>query len=579
MSRLSTLKAATSLHDVAYILGFKPKALAYVLYAKPAETKYRKFEIPKRLGGKRTISAPDADLKNLQKRLSKLLQDCISEINKTRKIQSSLSHGFRRGHSIVTNALPHRNRRYVLNLDLDNFFGTINFGRVRGFFIKNRNFELRPKVATILAQIACHENALPQGSPCSPVISNLIGHLLDIRLAALAHKTGCTYSRYADDLTFSTNKRTFPAKVGTPEMVPHKWKAGKEIKRIIRETGFTINAAKTRLQYQGSRQEVTGLVVNVRANPRAEYRRLARAMVHRLCKTGKFEIPMMSVDDKGNAVAKNVDGTLEQLQGILSFIDMVRAHKAKSDPRSPKSLDSYASDYRRFLFFKDFYSSTVPVIICEGKTDNIYIRSAIRRLAGSHPALAGNNATGSITLNVRIYRYSRHVGRILGVSGGTGDVVNFILAYVNECKTFAAPGMQQPVIILIDNDDGAKKVYSVVNNLNAGRQASREDPFSYVNRNLYVVPTPLTASGKATRIEDFFARSVRAIKLRGKKFNPSKKGFDNKTEYGKYLFAEQVVKKRESGISFGRFEPILATFEAVLKEHKKKVFVKRRATA
>ena len=229
MSRLQELKTATSLHDVANILGYKPKSLSYILYKKPTAEKYTKFEIQKRNGGKRFISSPYPGLKNLQKRLSNLLQDCIQEINKTRKIKSALSHGFRRDYSIITNANIHKKRRYVFNVDLEDFFGTINFGRVRGFFIANRNFELDPAVATILAQIACHENALPQGSPCSPVISNLIGHLLDIRLADLSSKVGCSYSRYADDITFSTNKSKFPVDVARfDKPVTHQWKVGKK---------------------------------------------------------------------------------------------------------------------------------------------------------------------------------------------------------------------------------------------------------------------------------------------------------------------------------------------------------------
>src|SRR5207253_493823 len=84
---------------------------------------------------------------------------------------------------------------------------------VRGYFIRDKNFVLNEKVATVIAQIACHENALPQGSPCSPVISNLIAHVLDTHLVRLASRVGCTYSRYADDLTFSTNKKPFPREI------------------------------------------------------------------------------------------------------------------------------------------------------------------------------------------------------------------------------------------------------------------------------------------------------------------------------------------------------------------------------
>lgn len=125
------------------------------------------------------------------------------------------------------------------------FFGEINFGRVRGFLIKNKNFCLPEKTATIIAQISCYQNQLPQGSPCSPVISNLIAHSLDIKLSKLAYSTGCTYSRYVDDLTFSTNKPIFPEKVAkVTEANSHSWSVGKSLNLIIEKEGFKINDKK-----------------------------------------------------------------------------------------------------------------------------------------------------------------------------------------------------------------------------------------------------------------------------------------------------------------------------------------------
>jgi RNA-directed DNA polymerase len=209
MSRLSDLKSAVDLSDVARLLGFKPASLAYILYVKSDSRKYKKFTISKRSGGTRQICAPVNDLKLLQRRLADLLQDCVEEINNTNNRSDddhhpdSIAHGFKRGRSIITNARLHRNRKYVFNVDIQDFFGTINFGRIRGYFMADKNFQLQPKVATVLAQIACFENVLPQGSPSSPVISNLIGHIVDIHLAKLAENVGCTYTRYADDLTFS----------------------------------------------------------------------------------------------------------------------------------------------------------------------------------------------------------------------------------------------------------------------------------------------------------------------------------------------------------------------------------------
>src|SRR5437016_3294230 len=142
MSRLAGLKAATSLSDVARLLDFKPKAVAYILYKEPAATKYKSFQIPKRNGGQRTIKAPIESLKLLQRRLSDLLQDCVDEIDAAKSRHDLTAHGFKRNRSIITNARRHRRRRWVFNLDLEDFFPSINFGRVRGFLIKNKDFAL-----------------------------------------------------------------------------------------------------------------------------------------------------------------------------------------------------------------------------------------------------------------------------------------------------------------------------------------------------------------------------------------------------------------------------------------------------
>src|SRR6266851_9346284 len=118
MSRLASLKAATSLSDVAEVLEFKPQALSYILYKQPEATKYKTFQIPKRNGGQRTINAPVDALKLLQRKLSDLLQDCVDEINTAKHRKDRTAHGFKRKRSIITNARQHRHRRWVFNLDL-----------------------------------------------------------------------------------------------------------------------------------------------------------------------------------------------------------------------------------------------------------------------------------------------------------------------------------------------------------------------------------------------------------------------------------------------------------------------------
>jgi RNA-directed DNA polymerase len=111
---------------------------------------------------------------------------------------------------------------------LQNFFPSLNFGRVRGFFRSNKHFKLAEPVATLIAQIACNDGVLPQGSPCSPIISELLTHFLDIRLVALAAKNKCSYTRYADDITFSTNQKLFPAALAAA--AGESWVLGNELR-------------------------------------------------------------------------------------------------------------------------------------------------------------------------------------------------------------------------------------------------------------------------------------------------------------------------------------------------------------
>lgn len=580
---LKALRSATDIHDVASLLGYKASSLAFIVYGKGGPSKYKQFDIPKRYGGTRRISAPMPELKLLQSRLSVVLQNCLDEINEangradrigTRANAKAdrISHGFRRNRSIITNAKEHRNRRFVFNADLKDFFGSINFGRVRGFFMKDRNFALKPKVATLLAQIACHENSLPQGSPCSPVLSNLIGHVLDVHLVGLAAKKGCTYSRYADDLTFSTNKPAFPASIAACDAaVAHKWSPGSELARLVAKSGFEVNPEKTRMQYRDSRQEVTGLVVNRKVNVRSEYRSTVRAMVHHLFTRGGFDILQRADDGKGGTTVSRIPGTLDQLHGMLGFIDGVDLYNKRllagtKAGKDAASLTSKETMYRRFLLFKEFYASPMPVIVCEGKTDNVYILHAIRSLAAAYPRLATVSADGTIKLNVRIFKYTEtSTGRILKMSGGTGDIGNFMRDYRAEISRFKAPGQQHPVILLIDNDSGAAPLYNVVKQI-TGKKPTGAEPFVHVTGNLYLSATPLKPGGGESMIEDFFDAATKATPVSGKTFSPDAND-DSAKHYGKIVFAHKVVRAHADKIDFKDFQGILSNVVAAIDAH------------
>jgi RNA-directed DNA polymerase len=574
MSQLQSLKSAVSLHDIAALLKYKAKTFAFILYRKRPEDKYHSFKILKRGGGSRQINAPINELKLLQSHLSGLLQDCVTEINKDKGLRDQLAHGFKRKRSIVSNAAKHRRRRYVLNLDLQDFFGTINFGRVRGFFIKNKEFALPPEIATILAQIACHQNALPQGSPCSPVISNLIGHVLDVRLGRLAFENGCTYSRYADDLTFSTNKPDFPPDIARRmDGRAHAWELGEKLLQTIIRSGFTVNPDKTRMQYRTSRQDVTGLVVNSKVNIRSEYRRRVRAMCHRLFITGRFQM-IESVPDPnalGVLVPTEIDGTLAQLHGMLGHVDRVDRYndelpKQTVNPIKP-SINSKENLYRRFLMFKEFYAAPVPVIVCEGKTDSIYVKHAIRSLAAAFPTLATVTPGKPTALKVRIPAYPlKATGRILKLKGGTSFMGQFIKDYGNELKRFKAPGKQNPVILLIDNDDGVKPIYDAMRQFGKAKPTGQE-PFIHITGNLYLVATPLTTGKTSSLIEDAFGPLTTTLKIGGKSFDANDKTFDDALHYDKHIFS-QYVKEQASKIDFTGFTEILTRLAAVIAAYK-----------
>lgn len=136
MSALEDLRKLSSRKEFAQFFGWALADLTYVLYALPLQHHYTTFEIEKRDGGVRRIDAPKGGLKDLQRRLADVLYECQAEIELKRHHLLGwrpLSHGFRRGHSIFSNAYPHRKQRYVLNLDIEDFFPSLNYGRVRGF--------------------------------------------------------------------------------------------------------------------------------------------------------------------------------------------------------------------------------------------------------------------------------------------------------------------------------------------------------------------------------------------------------------------------------------------------------------
>jgi RNA-directed DNA polymerase len=266
-----------SLQDVADLLEVSPDDLTWHLWNRPVALRYHRFEVPKRRGGHRQISAPSHGLKILQAKLAQVLMAVYAP--------KAFVHGFARGRGIKSNAAPHVAKRFVLNIDLQDFFPSIHFGRVRGLLMKWPYLLPGPAATTIAQLCFAGDRGLPQGAPSSPVVSNMVCARLDSRLARLAHRCGCYYSRYADDLTISSDSRTFPSPLAqTNNRIVE---LGTPLESEITANGFAINPAKIRLASGYERQSVTGLVVNKKINVERRYIRQVRAMLHALHRYGE----------------------------------------------------------------------------------------------------------------------------------------------------------------------------------------------------------------------------------------------------------------------------------------------------
>lgn len=321
--------------ELAVFLGTTYVELGKVLYGWPDRYKYRTFSIRKRGGGHRTIQAPCKKLKDTQRCLSTVLYQLTKP--------HWAAHGFALNRSIVTNARRHLNRGAILNVDLEDFFGTINFGRVRGLFMA-RPFSFTPEVATVLARLCCHNNALPQGAPTSPVVANMIAYRLDRELSSLAGARA-TYTRYADDISFSFH--------GGRELIPRDFVVptregfvlGESLVDTVRRNGFTINERKTRLADKNSRMSVTGITVNESPNVLRRHVRQVRSMLYAWDTHGLRDAADHFTEryDQAHRATAHVKSFPHVVHGRLLFLRHVRGIRDEIYCRAAVKFNALAS--------------------------------------------------------------------------------------------------------------------------------------------------------------------------------------------------------------------------------------------
>lgn len=554
------MKNIKTRNDFAKFIGVKLQTLTYLLYIKKIDNCYNTLEIPKKNGDTRTICVPNKNLKKVQKKLYNKLSTYYDEIKTQNNFTSKISHGFEKNRSIVTNAEVHKNKRYVVNLDLLVFFPSINFGRVRSYFIKNNYFEINDDIATILAQLTCYKGTLPQGASTSPLIANMICNIMDIRILKIAKKYRLDYTRYADDLTFSTNNKYF---------LNDYDKFLEDIKNIIHRSGFELNSKKTRLLFSNSRQEVTGLVVNKKISVPKEYYKNTRAMAHSLYKNGYFLI-----DDEV--------GTIEQLEGRFSFINQINLYNIDNKKKNMWHLNSKEKQYQKFMIYKTFYANEKPLIITEGKTDVLYIKAALKKYYKYFPNLITKKDNGNFVFHVNFFkRKQKHSYYLNLVKDGADTIKNIYsncyiktknnknITTVHDFKKLCGERETNPVILIFDNEMVSNKDRPLKKFLNEIKvNASQKDKLKenlYINirDNLYLCTYQLNNKEACEiEIEDLFPADVLEHEINGRKFSKKDSTHDNGF-YGKNEFSQYVYSNYES-IDFSNFISLLSAINEII---------------
>lgn len=251
---------------------------------------YKVFTIPKPSGGVREIAEPAQSMKAIQ---SWILTNILQQLPLSPQVT-----GFRKNYNILDNASAHEKNKYLLCLDIDDFFPSINYPLIYTLY---RRLGYNEHVSHILTSMCTFKDRLPQGGITSPTLSNLACYRLDRRISGYCGTRNITYTRYADDMAFSS--MSWERLIGLKAMV----------QRIVQEEGLALNEAKTRYMGPKRRQKITGLVIgdNHAGIGRHTERRL-RAIAYNMC------APDKSVD---------IEDVEVWFKGYLSFlhsIDKVR---------------------------------------------------------------------------------------------------------------------------------------------------------------------------------------------------------------------------------------------------------------
>lgn len=282
-------------YQLADFLGIKRKELFFI--SKNTDKYYNAFEIKKKNGKPRRLYAPVSRLKACQTAINRRILKNLPV--------SEYAAAYQKGSQISKNAAPHIGKRYLLKLDITDFFGSICFEQVYSAAFNTRYFPKQTGV--ILTELCCLNDALVQGAPTSPALSNIVMYNFDNSIGLWCKKRGIAYTRYCDDMTFSADIPLYPV--------------FKRAKDMLENMGFELNENKTRFINSNNRQSVTGITVNERLSVSADYKHRLRQEVYYALKYGLTD----SILHTGNTELltdgkPDAERYFNRLQGKINFV-------------------------------------------------------------------------------------------------------------------------------------------------------------------------------------------------------------------------------------------------------------------
>lgn len=582
-NKIINFKNIKSVEEFCMEMEIKETTLNYYNYGLSKNfEKYHVKNIKKSGGGDRQLLIPHKVLRGFQKKLANELTKYIQlKYNK----KNNIVHSYKKEKSIITHGKNHINKKIMISLDYKDFFPSINFFRVRGFFKNNKHFQLSDELATMLANLICYSDGLkidknnwnkssqlPQGAPTSPLISNLICKGVDYKLSKIAFKNKLKYTRYADNLTFSTNINLSNAKIE---------KIILEIKKISNLEGFEINNDKTYVRRNYQQQRSLSIVLNKKINVTKNYYLETKAMCHSLYKSGAF-------------VVNGRKSSINHLIGRVSYIyHLDLQNKIKND--SKKIM------YDQIMKFNLLFNEKEPIIFVEGISEKRILKAALKRLILNDP----NNETYKKFIEINgdnKYRYKFKIylskrnekdnpKNFLKITKGGDALKVFMNNYIkdkygfkNFCHKYPNNEIR-PIILLYDNELGddcenwgnnknslkpiQKTLFENRNNIKLKEcyeELKNKNFYKYdKNLNICVLPNSNLDSNNI-QIEDLLdEKIINGKHWNGKTLNHKGGKNTNKNEYTKNqlsIFVAQNWKNKD--FEFKKFKEVFELFEKII---------------